>query len=272
GDLDLEVVVPRAERAELIPPAREGTRAHLRGVGARQAAALLGPVEVLLGGEAVAAAPAGALLEHVGEVRLAELDEALGTDAGGHALEQRVDQLADARTHLLLGQVGQRDPHLHDRHQAAERERSPYDAFPRPDARLVQRTSEGHDGRPAVLVQHEIEDPALLGGDGRLVEHDEAHGPPRLPERRKAEGGAEIGGADGVVPSLDQLRAQKRAGPLVVQDEEDYRREAQTVSPRRAPVVMMRASSVSYTLVVRPDKQGTRTPCRGRRVVTPTRA
>jgi len=136
----------------------------------------------------------------------------------------------------------------------------------------VQRTSEEHDGRPAVLVQHEIEDPALLGGDGRLVEHDEAHGPPRLPERRKAEGGAEIGGADGVVPSLDQLRAQKRAGPLVVQDEEDYRREAQTVSPRRAPVVMMRASSVSYTLVVRPDKQGTRTPCRGRRVVTPTRA
>jgi len=97
-----------------------------------------------------------------------------------------------------------------------------------------------------VLGQHEIEDPALLGGgDGRLVEDDEAHGPPRLPERRKAEGGAEIGGADGVVPSLDQLRAQQRAGPVVRQDEEDDRGKAQSSSTRNFAVMVSDTSQVT---------------------------
>src|SRR5207253_8185950 len=131
----------------------------------------------------------------------------------------------------------QRDHLLHDRRQVAERERSPHDALPRPGGWLFRRASEEQDGRPSVLLQHEIEDPALLGGDGRLVEDDEAHGPPRLPERRKAEGGAEIGGADGVVPSLDELRAQKRAGPVVRQDEEAERGKAQSASTRNGTVM-----------------------------------
>src|SRR5207253_4553039 len=108
-----------------------------------------------------------------------------------------------------------------------------------------QRASEEQDGRPSVLGQHEVEDPALPGGDGCLVEDDEAHGPPRLPERRKAEGGAEIGGADGVVPSLDQLRAQQRAGPLVRQDEEDDGRKAQSSSTRNFAVMVSDRSQVT---------------------------
>src|SRR2546426_169561 len=107
--LDFQIVVARAERAELISAALERARAHPRDVGTGEAAALLRPVEVLLGREAAAAAPARALLEHIAELRLAELHEPLGPDAGRHAREQRVDELADARADLFLGEVGERE-------------------------------------------------------------------------------------------------------------------------------------------------------------------
>src|SRR5439155_22578606 len=109
--LDLQIVVARAERAELISAALERARAHPRDVGTGEAAALLRPVEVLLGGEAAAATPARALLEHVGELRLAELHEPLGPDAGRPAREQRVDELADTLADLLFGEVGERETH-----------------------------------------------------------------------------------------------------------------------------------------------------------------
>jgi len=80
-DLNLEVVVARAERAELLDAARDGARADVGRIGARQASLAFHPLEVLRPAVAMRHAPAGALDHDAAEGLLGEAHEALGAHA-----------------------------------------------------------------------------------------------------------------------------------------------------------------------------------------------
>src|SRR5205085_9078930 len=84
GDLDLQVVIARAERAELVAAAVDGPIADQSGVRPADAAVLLGNLQVFLPAEIVLQAPAGALLGHSAELLRRRLHEACTADAGGH--------------------------------------------------------------------------------------------------------------------------------------------------------------------------------------------
>ena len=77
--LDLEVVVARAQRPELVHAARHRAGAHLRGIGPRQAAAPFHVVEVLGPAITLGHTPARAGDHHLGERRLRQMHESVGS-------------------------------------------------------------------------------------------------------------------------------------------------------------------------------------------------
>ena len=109
--LDLEVVVPRAQGAELLAPAGHGPGAHLCRIGSGQTTAALGGLEILRPPVAMPHAPATALTHHVREVGIAEPHEAPRADSGRHRGEERIHQLGQSGADLGLRQRRAEDSH-----------------------------------------------------------------------------------------------------------------------------------------------------------------
>src|SRR5262249_53418615 len=110
-NLNLEVMVPRAERANLLAAALQGPCADLVSVRSRHRAALLRPFQVLGPPIPVLDAPTGAVLGDGAELTIAELQKAARPDARRHTLIQRIDQLADAVANLCEGEIGTHQTH-----------------------------------------------------------------------------------------------------------------------------------------------------------------
>ena len=109
--LDLEVVIPGSQRAELLEAARDGPLADLLGGGTGETAAAVDPVEVLRPAAFAVDAPAGALHHDVPELAVVETHEYPSTDSGGNGCKERFDHLRQARAHLRLGEGGADETH-----------------------------------------------------------------------------------------------------------------------------------------------------------------
>ena len=95
GHLDLQVVVAGAEGADLVVAALDGLLADLGGIGAGEAAALLGQLQVLLPAVALAPRTSGAPCSTTWRNSSCEsLTKPGAADPGRDALEEPVDQLA----------------------------------------------------------------------------------------------------------------------------------------------------------------------------------
>ncbi len=109
--LHFDEVVPGAERADLAAAALVGARADGVRVGALDAAAALGALQVLGPAEAPAHDPGAALGDDAALLGVGEPDRAGGADAGGDIAEHRADERLHAAGHRLLVQV--RPQHAH---------------------------------------------------------------------------------------------------------------------------------------------------------------
>jgi hypothetical protein len=109
--LHFQIMVAGAQRAELVQAPRHRPGADGLRIGARKAPAALGEGEIL--GPAVAAldAPPGPLEHHVAKRLGRQVDEPTGPDARRHGGEEGVDQLAEARPDLGLGEIGAQHAH-----------------------------------------------------------------------------------------------------------------------------------------------------------------
>ena len=110
--LDLEEVVPGAERADLAPPALERRLRHGVGVRVAEAAALLRRLQVGGPAELARHRPRRAAREHLlllgpGELR----DRALGADAGRDRLIERVRDAREVRPEIVRGERGAQQAH-----------------------------------------------------------------------------------------------------------------------------------------------------------------
>ena len=103
--LHFDEVVSGAERADLAAAAFVRARADGVRVGALDAAAALGVLEVLGPAEALAHDPGAALGDDAALLGVGEPDRAGGADAGGNVAEHRADELLQAAGHRLLVQV-----------------------------------------------------------------------------------------------------------------------------------------------------------------------
>ncbi len=109
-EVDLQEVVPAAERADLRYPSLLGLVAHLGRIGGLHPAPLLGGQQVLLPPVAALHRPFRAVPQHIVEAAAGELDDALGAHPGGHVLEQEVYELLDVRPDVIGLQVGADQP------------------------------------------------------------------------------------------------------------------------------------------------------------------
>ena len=106
GHLDFQVMVPRAQRADLVETAVDGFFADLPGIRPLDAAGLLGALQVLLPPVAVPHAPPGAFLHHPAELAPGDLEKPGAPHPGRHPLIEPVDQLLEVRFDLVIGEVG----------------------------------------------------------------------------------------------------------------------------------------------------------------------
>src|SRR5215468_9989017 len=82
--LDLQVVVARAERPELIHAASPSSRAHVRRIRAVETASPLAAVEILRPAEPLGHAPAGPVHHHAIELVIGQMHKSLRAHARGH--------------------------------------------------------------------------------------------------------------------------------------------------------------------------------------------
>ena len=172
GHLDLAVVVAGAEGADLVVAALDGLVAAGVGIGPREAAPLLGQLQVLRQRVAVLHAPARAVLDHPAEFAARTADETAAADPGRNRAEQLVHQFADARPHLLLGQGRQAEAHA-----AVDVEA---DAAGRDHAavRVHRRHAADREAVAPVAVRHAegvVDDAGQAGHVGDLVEDAGLH-------------------------------------------------------------------------------------------------
>ena len=111
GDLDLQVVVPRPQGADLSVPPVDRFLAHPRGVGAAKASLLLGALQVLLPPVPALHRPPGPLFHGVAELVPGDPDGSLGAHAGGNAPGDAVHEVPQARLNLPVRQVREAEPH-----------------------------------------------------------------------------------------------------------------------------------------------------------------
>ena len=103
--LHFDEMIPGAERADLAAAALVRARADGVRIGALDAAAALGVLQVLGPAEAPAHDPGAALGDDVALLGIGEPDRAGGADAGGDIAEHRADERLHAAGHRLLVQV-----------------------------------------------------------------------------------------------------------------------------------------------------------------------
>jgi hypothetical protein len=104
--LDFEEVVAAAERAELVFAALDSFLGNHIGVRHIEPACGFGVRKVVCPAVAVFDHPVRAFEHHLAQVGAAGLDKTLAPEARRHIAKDLVDQLFQARAHLLLGQVG----------------------------------------------------------------------------------------------------------------------------------------------------------------------
>ncbi len=108
--IDLDEVVARAQRAQLVAGALVGAGADLAGIGSGDATVLLSAVEVGLGGIALLQRPARPVDDHVLQLLLSQREPAASTDAvGAVALELR-RQIVQIGRDLVAAQVRAQQP------------------------------------------------------------------------------------------------------------------------------------------------------------------